>query len=89
MGILKLDASILNLLSQIYPLNSSKSGKGKFSRRGFKRKRQSNGSGKKFTRKSSNTNEAKSKGPQYNSIVSGGSTGTKSNAVSGSKGINS
>merc|ERR1719411_1326175 len=69
--------------------SSSKSGKGKFSRRGFKRKRQSNGSGKKFTRKNSNTNEAKNKGQQYNSIVSGGSTGIRSNAVSGSKGSSS
>ena len=85
----KIDASIQNVYSQIYLFNSSKSGKGKFSRRGFKRKRQSNGSGKKFTRKNSNTNEAKNKGPQYNSIVSGGSTGIRSNAVSGSKGIKS
>ena len=85
----KIDASIQNVLSQTYSVYSSKGGKGKFSRRGFKRKRQSNGSGKKFTRKSSNTNEAKNKGPQYNSIVSGGSTGIKSNAVSGSKGIKS
>merc|ERR1719411_1514841 len=65
---------------------SSQSGGGKFSRRGFKRKRQGNGSGKKFTRKSSFSKEAKNKGSQYSSIVSGGNTGLKSKAASGSKG---
>ena len=69
-------------------ISSNSQARGKSAGRGFKRKwgRQSNGSGKKLNRKSSLTNGAKSKGSQYNSVVSGGNTGRKTNDASGSKG---
>ena len=70
-------------------ISSNSQGRGKSGGRGFKRKwgRQSNGSGKKVNRKGSFTNTAKNKGSQYNSVVSGGNTGRKTNVASGSKGI--
>ena len=59
---------------------------GSFGRRGFKRARKSNGSGKKYTRKSSAGKDVKNNGSQYNSVVSGGNSGKRSKPTSGSKG---